>query len=290
MADSKYVMVAGATGSQGGAVVRALLSRGHKVRAMTRNVESPGAAALKDRGVEVVAGDFGDPKSLVKAVSGVDAVYGMSTPFEKGVEAETTQGVALLEAVKEAGVGHFVFSSVGSADKGTGIPHFDSKYEVEKKIAQSGVDYTIVAPVFFMDNLVSPFMLPMLKEGKVVQAMPGDRELQQVAVDDIGGFAATMIERGKSVYGKRFDIAGDGITGARAAEVLTDASGKKIEFQELPLDVMRSQSEDMALMYEWFDRVGYSVDFGRLREEFPEVSWHSFESWAGNQDWSVLDR
>jgi uncharacterized protein YbjT (DUF2867 family) len=257
---------------------------------MTRNVESPGAAALKDRGVEVVAGDFGDPKSLVKAVSGVDAVYGMSTPFEKGVEAETTQGVALLEAVKEAGVGHFVFSSVGSADKGTGIPHFDSKYEVEKKIAQSGVDYTIVAPVFFMDNLVSPFMLPMLKEGKVVQAMPGDRELQQVAVDDIGGFAATMIERGKSVYGKRFDIAGDGITGARAAEVLTDASGKKIEFQELPLDVMRSQSEDMALMYEWFDRVGYSVDFGRLREEFPEVSWHSFESWAGNQDWSVLDR
>ncbi len=288
MSTSKLILVTGATGNQGGAVMQSLLKRGHRVRALTRNGSSASAEQLRQRGVEIAVGDFTDHDSLARAVRGVDAVYTMTTPFEGGVAAETAQGIAITDAAKEAGAGHLVYSSVASADKATGIPHFDSKYEVEKYIAASGVPYTIIAPVFFMDNYLSPWTLPGLREGKLAQAMPGERPLQQIAVSDIGDFAAAVIERGTAVHGKRFDIAGDELTGEEAVAIMAQAAGRDIGYEGFSPDFLRSQSEDMALMYEWFDTTGYVADIVRLRRDFPEVNWHSFSKWAQNQDWSVL--
>jgi uncharacterized protein YbjT (DUF2867 family) len=166
MSQSKLVLVTGATGNQGGAVVQALLTQSHQVRALTRNSASPDAQRLSEQGVEIAVGEFSDYDSLVRAVSGVDAVYAMNTPLEQGVEKETAQGIAVTDAAKAAGVGHLVYSSVISADRVTGIPHFDSKYAVEKHIKSSAVPYTIIAPVFFMDNLLQPWLLPNLRQGK----------------------------------------------------------------------------------------------------------------------------
>lgn len=289
MSDSKHIPVTGATGQQGGSVVRALLARRHKVRALTRNADSPTAKALAEQDVEVVVGEFTDHDSLVNAFTGVDGVFAVSTPFEQGVDGETAQGIALVDAAKTAGVGHFVYTSVGSADRNTGIPHFDSKYKVEEYLAASGLKYTIIAPVFFMENVLAPWVLPGLKDGKFSQAMPGTRSLQQIAVADIGQFAAAIFERGEAVFGKRYDIAGDEISGDEEAAVLSKVTGKDIRYVGFPPDAMREQNEDMALMYEWFDDVGYSIDFDALCREFPEVAWHDFETWAREQDWSVLD-
>jgi uncharacterized protein YbjT (DUF2867 family) len=290
MAQSKLVLVAGATGKQGGAVVEALLTRGHRVRALTRNSASPAANRLREQRVEIAVGDFTDRDSLVRAMRGADAVYAMSTPYEEGTEKEIGQGITIADAAKAAGMTHFVYSSVASANRGTGISHFDGKHAVEKHIHASGMPYTIVAPVFFMENLLAPWMLSGLREGKLALAMPASRSLQQIAVADIGAFVAAVIERGDSVFGRRFDIAGDELTGEEAAGTLSRVTGHAVHYEGFPPDALRAQSEDMAVMFTWFDSTGYAADIKGLRRDFAEVKWHSFEQWARQQDWSVLDQ
>jgi len=117
MAQSKLVLVTGATGQQGGAVVKALMTRGHHVRALTRNAASPAAQRLREQGVEIAGGDFTDHDSLVRAARGVDAMYAMSTPYEQGAEQETAQGMTLTEAAKAAGVAHLISSAVAGANR-----------------------------------------------------------------------------------------------------------------------------------------------------------------------------
>ncbi len=288
MPTSKLVVVTGATGNQGGAVVQALVKQGNQVRALTRNPTSPAAKRLSEQGVEISRGDFTEHDSLVKAMKGVDAVYAMATPTQS-VAIETAQGIAITNATKATGVGHLVYSSVASADRGTGVPHFDSKHEVEKHVLSSGVPYTIIAPVFFMDNLLQPWVTPGLRQGKLAMAMPGTRSLQQIAVADIGAFAAAVIERRDTVFGRRIDIAGDELTGDEAAAILSKVTSRDIRYEGYPADVLRAQSEDMALMFEWFDNTGYAADIKSLRRDFSEVKWHDFEAWARQHDWSVLD-
>jgi uncharacterized protein YbjT (DUF2867 family) len=140
------------------------------------------------RGVEIAVGDFTDHDSLVRAIRGADAVYAMSTPYEQGSEKEIAQGMTITDAAKAAGVAHFIYSSVASANRATGIAHFDGKYAVEKHLQASGVPYTIVAPVFFMENLLQPWTLSGLRQGKLGMALPASRSLQQISVADIGAF------------------------------------------------------------------------------------------------------
>ncbi|MHA1548054.1 MAG: NmrA/HSCARG family protein [Alphaproteobacteria bacterium] len=287
MSDKLRVLVTGATGQQGGAVARVLLRDGHQVVALTRKPGSDAARALAGAGATVAAGDFNDLGSLKAAASGTDADYLMSTPFEAGTDAEAEHGRQGVDALKAANVGHVVYSSVGSADRDTGVPHFDSKYEVEKYLAQSGVPYTISAPVYFMDNLFSPW-IPSPLTGEFSMAMPADRKLQQIAVSDIGEFGARLIERRERVFGKRYDIAGDELTNAEMVAIVSRISDVKIAYNELSVDMIRTQNEDLAKMYGFFNNVGYAADIAGLRQEFPEVKWQSFESWAKSLDWQAL--
>src|SRR6266404_1963185 len=283
----KTALVTGATGKQGGAVVEALLTRGHQVRALTRNPASPAAIRLREQGVEIAVGDFTDHDSLVRAARGADAVYAMSTPYEQGAEKEIAQGMTITDAARAAGVAHFIYSSVAGANRATGIPHFDGKYAVEKHLQASAIPHTIVAPVFFMENLLQPWTLSSLRQGKLAMALPASRSLQQITVADIGAFVAAIIERRESVFGRRFDIAGDELAGEEAAATLSKVTGRKIHYEGFPPDVLRAQSEDLARMFEWFDSTGYAADIKSLRRDFPEVKWHTFEEWARKQDWSV---
>lgn len=283
------VLVTGATGKQGGATARALLPRGHQVRAMTRNLRSPAAGRLAREGAEIVTGDFRDRETLTAAMQGVDAVFAMTTFFEEGVAAEVEQGRALADAARAARVPHLVYTSVCSADRRTGIPHFDSKAEVERYLAASGVPHTVIAPVSFMENVYGPHVLDGLRQGVYASALPTDRKLEQVAVDDIGQFAALVIEQGDRMVGKRIDLASDELSGAEEAAILSEVLGRDIRYQEVPLDALREQSEEMAVMYEWFDRVGYDADITGLRRDYPDVGWHTFADWARQQDWSALD-
>ncbi len=208
----------------------------------------------------------------------------MTTPAG-GTDSEIRQGVAAADAAKTAGV-HLVFTSVGSANQQTGVPHFDSKYEVEKHIAKIGVRATILAPVAFMENL--SFAKEQLAKGIYAAALPPTRVLAQIAVADIGAVAVRVLEDAGRFAGKRFDLAGDELTGNDAAAILARVVGRHFTYYQIPLDVVRQRmGEDAAKMYEWFDRVGFAVDRAALRREFPDVAFQDFESWAKTQDWNA---
>jgi uncharacterized protein YbjT (DUF2867 family) len=287
MSGSLSVLVIGATGNQGGALARRLLSRGHRVRGLTRDPGSPAARTLEELGAELVAGDFDDPASLERAAAGTDAVFAMSTPFEAGAGAEARQGMAVASAAQAAGVGHLVYSSVASADRNTGISHFESKYRIEQHIQALHIPYTIVAPVYFMENLF--LNLPGLRRGQFALPLPAGRTLQQVPVQDVAAFAALVLERRRDFLGVRLDIASDELTGVQVAQVLSHVSGREIEFVEVPPEQVRARSQEYAVMMNWLNRVGYSADVAGLRRDYPEVGWHTYEEWAMAQDWSILE-
>ena len=181
-----------------------------------------------------------------------------------------------------------VYTSVSDADKKTGIPHFDSKYEVEKHIGSIGARATVVAPVYFMENAF--FTREQLQKGVSTPLRSlRTRKLAQVAVADIAAFAVLALENPDRFAGKRHDIAGDDLSGNDAVEILSRVTGKKFSYFQVPMDMIRQRmGADGAKMYEWFERVGYSVDLAdALKRDFPEVGWHSFEGWAKAQDWSA---
>ena len=286
MNEKLTVVVTGATGQQGGAVIKNLLERGHEVRAIIRNTDSAKAKMLADAGVALAHASLEDTAALVKALEGATSLFAMTTPFEGGAQAETRQGISAADAAKAAGV-HLVFTSVGSANRQTGVPHFDSKYEVEKHIAKIGVRATVLAPVYFMENLY--FGKEQLAKGMYATPLPPTRRLAQVAVADIGAVAVRLLEDPGRFAGKRFDLAGDELTSNDVLAILTRVTGRPFSYFQVPLDVIRQRmGEDGAKMYEWFDRVGFIFDRAALRREFPDVAFHDFESWAKAQDWNTL--
>ena len=281
------VVVIGATGKQGGAVARGLLERGHEVRAVTRQPDSTAAQALVNAGATLVTASLEDTAALTHALEGATSLFAVTTPAE-GTDTETRQGVSAANAAKAAGV-DLVFTSVASADEHTGIPHFDSKYAVERHIADIGVPATVLAPVYFMENLY--FVAEQLTKGIYAAPLPPTRQLAQVAVADIGAVAVRVLEDSSRFAGQRIEIASDELTGNDIVNTLSRVTGRPFTYLQIPLDVIRQRmGEDGATMYEWFDRVGYTVDRAALRRDFPDVAFHDFESWAKGQDWKATLR
>ena len=165
-----------------------------------------------------------------------------------------------------------------------GIDHFDSKAAVERHLQAAGIPHTIIAPVFFMTNLGAT----TIRAGNLTMALPADRHLQVVALDDIAAMAALVIDQRDRALGRRIEIASDELNPAQMAEVIARVSGKSVRFVELPIAKMREMNAEVAAMFEWFDRVGYSVDIQQLHAEYPEIQWTTFESWAQQRSWDAL--
>ena len=269
--EGKLILVTGATGMQGGAVVRHLIKNDWPVRGLTRDPSKPEAQKLADLGVEVVKGDFDDAPSLLRALEGVYGVFAMGTPYEEGPEAETRQGYALADAAKAANVSHYVYSSVGSAHLNTGIPHFDSKWKVERHIEELGLPATVVRPVFFMENFAWGDWKEGIDNGTLAMPLPGDRPLQILAVDDIGYFVGLAFDHPDEYLGKAFDLAGDEPTMPDVAAKFTAVKGHDVAYTPFPLENMMDQNPDWGLMFKWFDEVGYSADIEGLREVKPDL-------------------
>lgn len=262
MAD-KTVLVTGATGKQGGATLRHLAKRGgFKLRAMTRKPDGDAAKALAALGVELVKGDLDDVASLEAALKGAWGVFSVQNTWEAGVEKEEEQGKRLATLAKKAGVEHFVYTSVGSAHLKTGIPHFDNKARIEETVKQQGfASYAILRPVFFMENLPSPWFL---QGDKIMTAMSPTTKLQMIASDDIGKFGAQAFLEHQKWNRAEVDLAGDAVTMPEAAAAVSELIGKTVTFEPIPIAAVRQNSEDFALMLEWFDKVGYSAKIDEL--------------------------
>ena len=280
------IVVTGATGQQGGATARELLAKGHKVRAMTRKPESPPARELAKLGAEVVAGDLDDAASLERALQGAWGVFAVQNTWEAGVEKEEEQGKRIAEVARSRGVQHYVYTSVGSAHRKTGIPHFDNKWRVEEKVRALGFpSYTIMRPVFFMENLTSPSFLPAIQQGQLAVALKPETVLQMVAVSDIGKYGLWAFENHAALNGRAIDFAGDQLTMPATAAIVGKAAHRELKFVPVPIEEVRKFSLDFALMLEWFDRVGYDVDIAKVSAE-SSIHPTPLADWAATADWS----
>jgi len=279
------VLVTGATGQQGGAVAHELLAKKHRVAVMTRKPDSPAAQALAKRGAKVVKGDLDDPASLEQALGGVWGVFAVQNTWEAGVEKEEAQGKRIAELAKRRGVEHFVYSSVGSAHRKTGIPHFDNKWRVEETVRRLGFpSYVVIRPVFFMENWISGWFKPGIDQGKLMIGLKPDTVVQMIAVRDIGQYGRLAFEKHVELQGRAIDIAGDAHTMPETARILSQAAGRTITFQPVPIAEVRKASMDYALMLEWFDRVGYDVDIPAVAKEY-RVRPTTLKEWAGKISW-----
>ncbi len=275
------ILITGATGQQGGAVARSLMRRGKKIRILTRNHAK--AAPLEKLGAEVVTGALTDRHSFEAALKGVKQVFLMTTFFEEGLEAEVQQGITASDAAKAAGVEHLVYTSVASANRKTGIPHFETKWRVEQHIQHIGLPVTFLRPTAFMENF-STFFAPSA-EGIVRLPLRPETKLQWIALKDIGEFAAEAFLRPSEFIGQAIDLAGDELTMPAATALLSQAMGRSVVFQEMPeSEAETSMGHDFVLMFRWFNEGGYTVDIpalgkrwgiplSTLKQVLDEASW-----------------
>ena len=282
----RIVLVAGATGRQGGAVVRHMLPKGWRLRALTRNPKSYAARQLAEKGVELAEGDMDDSASLERAALGVYGIYSVQDFWTVGARREVQQGKNLADVAKKAGVEHFVYSSVGGAERNTGITHWETKWVVEKHVRSLNLPVTILRPASFMETYhITEVEIGLLK-GKLADPIRGDKPYQTIATDDIGAFAALAFERPKDFIGLDLEIAGSELTNIDAAKVFSRVLNRPVKFQKLPLPIVRLVlGKEFYEMFHWFNSKGYQANIPELRRRYPEVRLHSLEDWLREDGW-----
>jgi uncharacterized protein YbjT (DUF2867 family) len=276
---ARHVLVAGATGRFGG-IVDLLLAHGHAVRAAVRDPASPAAAGLTACGAEVIRADYEAPASLTAAARGVDAVFASGTAHRAGPDGERRHGRNLADALSAAGAPHLVFVSGAGADRHAGLPLFDAKRAVERRIAERGLPATVIAPVYLMENLFNPWNLAGIRAGFLPTPVPPGLPLQQVATADILALAVLAIERPGAFAGERIEVASDAPTGEQAAAVLSGVLGRGFIARQLPGAAL---PPGLAALFAWLERDPSPVDIGALHARYPDIGWHRYGAWAERQ-------
>ncbi len=311
MTEKKTIAVMGATGAQGGGLVRAILARPDgpfRVRAVTRRPDSDKGRALAAAGAEVVAGDADQPASLDKAFAGAHGVYCVTNFWEHlSPEREHAQASAMARATKQAGVAHVVWSTLEDTRRAVplddprmpvlqgsyNVPHFDAKGEADEVFASEAAPTSYLLAAFYWDNFIHFGAGPRRGEdGGLVLAMPlGGQKLPGIAAEDIGKCAYGIFERGEPALGQRFGIAGGVLSGEEMAAAFTQALGSPVTFYDVPFDVYRAfdfpGADEMGNMFQFQAIHGEafldSRDVALARQLNPELQ--DFATWlAANSD------
>ncbi|GFG12543.1 nmrA-like family domain-containing protein 1 [Aspergillus udagawae] len=292
----KSILVTGATGKQGGAVVNALLAEDADIEilAVTRNPQSSGAKKLADKSpkIKLVQGDLDNPAGIFKNARQVSSepiwgVFSVQIPMGQGqtVEKEERQGKALIDEALAQKVQHFVYTSVdrggdASIDNATNIPHFISKHRIEQHLFErtraADMSWTVLRPVFFFDNITPDFM------GRFVvtawDAYLQGKPLQCIAVSDIGYFAAQAFLNPAEYRNRCLSLAGDVLTYEHMQETMKRKTGREAPTTfRLICYVAMWMVKEMRVMFEWFYAHGYRADIAKLREMHPGLK--DFEKW-----------
>jgi len=282
----KTVLVTGATGRQGGAVLRHMLPKGWKLRALTFRADTTTVQRLASQGIEVVKGDMEDPSSLERATRGVYGVYSVQDFWSVGAKREVQQGKNMADAARKAGVEQFVYSSVGGAERNSGIDHWASKWEVENYIRRLGLPATMIRPAAFMENYYIDQVEIGILKGKLMDPIRADKTYQTIASDDIGAFVALAFDRPKEFIGTELEIAGSELTNPEAAQVFSRVLGRPVKFRKLPMQVVRlALGKEFYQMFRWFNEAGFRANIPELRRKYPEVRLRTLEEWLREEGW-----
>jgi uncharacterized protein YbjT (DUF2867 family) len=305
MSDKKIIAVVGATGAQGGGLIRAILADREgpfTARALTRNPESENARALADAGAEVVQADLDDEASLERAFAGAYGVFALTNFWEHfSPDKELAQAANMAHAAKAAGVKHVIWSTLEDTRRWVPlsddrmptlqgrykVPHFDAKGEADQIFRDAGVPTTFLLTAFYWDNLIYFGSGPQKgPDGRLALTFPmDDKKLPAIAVDDIGKAAYAIFKRGDEFIGKTVGIAGEHLSGQEMADALSRALGRKIVYNPVTPETYRSfgfpAADDLGNMFQFkrdfneYYRGARSIDFSR--ELNPELQ--SFEAW-----------
>lgn len=311
MPDKKIIAVLGATGAQGGGLVRAILddpNGGFTARALTRNINSPKAQELARCGAEVVAVDIDDPASLKRAFAGAYGAYCVTFFWDHfSVEKEMAEVKAMAEAARAEGLKHVIWSTLEDTRKWVPlddnrmptlqgkykVPHFDGKGESNRFFTDAGVPTTFLLTSFYWDNFIYFGMGPATgPDGKLAITLPmGDKKLPGIAAEDIGRCAYGIFKQGEKFIGHTVAISGENLTGAQMAAALSEVLGKQIQYNSVPPEVFRSfgfpGADDLGNMFQF--KADFEDYFSGIRDpEFARSinpSLQDFKTWLkANKD------
>ena len=277
--NNKIILVIGATGQQGGASAWHLLNAGWKVRALVRDPEKDAAQALEKQGAELVQGDLYDRVTLAAALETVYGVFSFTNFWlpDVGYEGEIKQGKLLADTAKEAGVQHFVYSSVGAADRGMGQKHFESKWIVEQYIEEIGLPHTILRPVAFMDNL----------EWKRARISNGELESWGIRQDKSSQLIAAIVFSDPDQYmGRTLEIAGDELTEAEQADTFSEVIGRSVKLEPARTTDGYEPDEEQIAAIRFFDGEAYTADIAAVRKMYPGL--RTLEQYLRQSGWEDL--
>jgi uncharacterized protein YbjT (DUF2867 family) len=311
MAEKKIIAVAGATGSQGGGLVRAIMNDpkgGFAARALTRDVNSEKARELAKLGAEVVQADVDDLESLERAFAGAHGAYCVTFFWAHfSPEKELAEATALAEAARHAGLKHVIWSTLEDTRKWVPlsdnrmptlmgrykVPHFDAKGEADKVFAELGLPVTLLLTSFYWDNFIFFGMGPKRgPDGKLAITLPmGDKKLPGIAAEDIGKCAYGIFKNGQEYVGKTIGIAGEHLTGAQMASALTKALGQPVSYNSVTPEAYRGfgfpGAEDLGNMFQFkrdFEQVFCGARSLRLSQAL-NPALQDFQTWlARNKD------
>jgi uncharacterized protein YbjT (DUF2867 family) len=305
VSDKKIIAVVGATGAQGGGLVRAILADRDgpfSARALTRNPKSDKARALAAAGAEVVAGDVDDPASLRRAFEGAHGAFCVTFFWDHfSPEKEYAEAGSMAEAAKQTGVRHVIWSTLDDTRRFVPldddrmptlmgkykVPHFDAKGEADALFTQAGAPTTFLLTSFYWENFIYFGAGPKRgADGKLALVMPmGDKKLPGISSEDIGKCALAIFRRGREFIGRTVGIAGEHLSGAEMAAAMSRALGETVTYQDVPPEVYRSfdfpGADDMGNMFQFkrdfneYFRGARSVEFSRSLN--PELQ--TFERW-----------
>jgi uncharacterized protein YbjT (DUF2867 family) len=211
------------------------------VRALTRTPDSQAGVALRGAGADVIPADFDKPASIAAAAKGADALFATGTAHRVGPQGELRHGLNVADGAAMAGIGHLVFVSGDGAAPNSPLPLFRTKHRVEEHIRSLGIRYTILAPVYLMENLFNPWNLPFLRAGSFPSPIPIGAPMQQVAAADVIALAAKVLDDPAEFTGQRIRV---------------------------------------AALFDWLAQEGHSVDIATLYRDHPEIPWHSYADWV----------
>lgn len=264
MSLQKLIFVTGGTGKQGGAVARTLVSQGFDVRVLTRNTKSIKCTELQQLGVECVKGNLDEVDTYREYVRDAYGVFSVQT-FEKGVKKEIQQGKTLANLAYQFGVKHFIYSSVAGANLQTGIPHFDSKFEIEEHIKKIRLPYTILRPASLYENFLFPQVKKSIFKGKLLQPTNRETLLQYVSCEDIGKVAVKAFMDRESYLYQTITLASEELTTQQVADLFSAELNMPVAYRKLPWAVTRFiLGRDVYKMFSWINKGNKMADMEQL--------------------------
>ena len=260
----RTIVVTGATGLQGGAVTRHLLTSGWRVRSLTRNPNSEKAQALSTLGAEVVQGDMADPDSLIPVFEGAYGVYSVQNPILSGIEGEISQGKNVARVAKQVGIQHLIYGSAGTGVQGTGIPSWESKLVIEEYMKSLGLPLTVLRPMAFMELMTEKKFFPAVSTWHVMPRLMGSsRKVVWLCANDLGFIVAKAFAEPDQFIGKELRLASDVQSIDECRAIYQRIMGKSPPRFPMPVWMFERfglVGKDLSIMWRWLRRETIDLD------------------------------